>query len=522
MALTPRIELRQNQTLAMTPQLQQAIKLLQFSTIELREYIEAELAENPMLERGESHTLVENQMAEDHGADNIQRNHEYESSDGLTAIELTSQLDFSKNQVESLDMDGFDNIWERDSTTRTSTDDNFFSLQTESGPNHNFENYVPTIEQNLSQEVSLREYLLNQVQVEFQSPTERLIAIFLFDNLDNFGRITEDIGSLSKRLGCKAKQMMKVLDKLQKFDPPGIFARNLVECWEIQLQERKRLDPAMKALLQNIDLLKMHNYEKLVEICHVNYEDIQDMINEIWSLSRNPIDIFDYLPPQTITADIFMKQSSQGNWIVELNTAELPKVLVNNDYYLEITKNLRTKEEKKYINEKFQCANWLVKSLHQRATTILKVAGEIVRQQEEFFKFGVEHLRPIGLRNIAEEIEMHESTVSRVTSNKYIDTPRGIFELKYFFSSALRSSKGENDLSSEAVKHKINTLIQNEKVDRILSDDKLVKLLKMEGVDVARRTVAKYRESMKIPSSVWNIDFISGALKGMKRNYYTR
>ena len=249
--------------------------------------------------------------------------------------------------------------------------------------------------------------------------------------MDENGRLSDGLEDLADHLKCDLAKMKHVLSQIQKFDPPGIFARSLPECWTIQLRERNHLDPAMATLLENIELLKIHDYQSLAKLCHVNVDDIQDMVNEIWSLTHNPSEAFDQIVTQPVTPDVTMRPGLQGKWIVELNTAVLPKVLANNTYYREICGNIRTKAEKQYITEKLQWANWLVKSLHQRATTILKVSSEIVSQQEKFFDLGVEHLRPLVLRDIAEKIEMHESTVSRVTSNKYINTPRGIFELKY-------------------------------------------------------------------------------------------
>ena len=258
----------------------------------------------------------------------------------------------------------------------------------------------------------------------------------------------------------------------------------------------------MATLLENIELLKQHDYKALAKNCHVDLEDIKDMIDEIWALSHKPAEAFEQVIAQPVIPDVNMRPGSEGKWIVELNSETLPRVLVNNQYYAEISRSVRTKKEKQYVTEKLQTANWLVKSLHQRATTILKVSTEIVTQQEAFFIHGVENLKPLVLRDIAEEIEMHESTVSRVTSNKYINTPRGIYELKYFFTTAIASTDGGAVHSAEAVRHRIKLLIDDEPAGAILSDDKLVDILNKEGIGIARRTVAKYREAMKIPSSV--------------------
>ncbi len=519
MALTPRLELRQGQSLVMTPQLQQAIKLLQFSSVELQEYVEGELSENPMLERDENETGGDDRLAEEHGA-NEQQDAEpvdegladapelAEGPDDFSGVDQLDGEDISQESVNALDMEEYDNIWERDSapdaegTMMASPSGNLGPSDWGNGGSLVFEGRDFGLEQTLSNDVSLRDHLINQVQIDLADPIDRMIAIYLTDQLDEFGRIPDELEAAALRLGCDVERVEEVLHHIQQFDPPGIFARSLEECWAIQLSDKDRLDPAMETLLQNVELLKQHDYKTLTQLCHVDLSDIQDMINEIWALSHNPGEMFEDVVVEPAIPDVSMRRGGEGKWIVELNSDTLPKVLVNQAYYAEISQSVRTKEEKQYVTDKIQTANWLVKSLHQRATTILKVATEIVSQQSAFFEYGVEHLKPLVLRDIAEEIEMHESTVSRVTSNKYIDTPRGIFELKYFFTTAINTTYGGDALSSEAVRYRIRALIDAETPKTILSDDKLVDLLKADGVDIARRTVAKYREAMKIPSSV--------------------
>ena len=508
MALIPRLELRQRQSLVMTPQLQKAIKLLQFSNLELREFVEKEMADNPLLELNDDDSFSENSMAEEHGAaatpddDNGEDSEVQGHTDGSDSLDLKSQDHVSEDHVNALDMVEFDNVWEPE-TVPTSITANTPSNVEWGNENRNrsdhFENFS---EQNISQKLSLREHLMNQIQIEIQDPKDRLIATFLTDHIDERGRLPSNLDDFSDRLGCNLQKMNTVLKRIQAFDPPGIFARSLGECWSIQLRDLDRLDPAMETLIENLELLKKHVYQTLAELCYVDLNDIKDMVNELWSLSHNPLDRFDQVVTQPITPDLNMRQGPEESWIVELNTSELPKVLVNNTYYAEISRKIRNKDEKQYITDKLHSANWLVKSLHQRAVTILKVASEIVSQQEKFFDHGVEYLRPLALRDIAEEVEMHESTISRVTSNKYIDTPRGIFELKYFFTTAIGSTNGDDDYSAEAVRHKIKSLIEDERSDSILSDDKLVEMLNDDGVEIARRTVAKYRDAMKIPSSI--------------------
>src|SRR5208283_1448009 len=293
-----------------------------------------------------------------------------------------------------------------------------------------------------------------------------------------------------------------VLARLQQFDPAGVFARDLKECLALQLRERNRLDPAMQALLDNLPLLAARNIAALVRVCRVDAADVADMIAEIKSLDPRPGLAFDPPLAQPVVPDVLMRALPEGGWIVELNAETLPRVLVNNRYYARVRQATRNRAEKDYLTERLHAANWLVKSLHQRATTILKVAAEIVRQQDAFFRRGVRSLRPLILRDIADAIGMHESTVSRVTSNKYMATPRGLYELKYFFTSSIPACSGGDAHSAEAVRHRIRGLIDGEPADGTLSDERIVELLQQEGVEIARRAVAKYREAMRIPSSV--------------------
>ena len=511
MALTPRLELRHSQSLVMTPQLQQAIKLLQMSNIDLSDFVETELAENPMLERDDSNSPDNHDGSGESTTDSEESGSD--GPDGLEAIDMNASEHVTEDQVNALDMESYDNVWDAEPAAEPASavaNEDGGTLSEWSTPistgggggSTQFENADYSLEQTLSQEVSLRDHLLNQIQMDITNPTDRIIAFYLVDLLDEAGRIPDALDIAAERLGCDVGRVEVVLKQLQALDPPGIFARSLAECWAIQLRELDRFDPAMEALLENIELLKQHEYPALSKICGVDLEDIKDMIDEIWALSHKPAEAFEHIITQPITPDVIMRSGPSNTWLVELNNDTLPKVLVNNQYYAMISKSVRNKEEKQYVADKLQTANWLVKSLHQRATTILKVSMEIVKQQEAFFAKGVEHLKPLVLRDIAEEIEMHESTVSRVTSNKYINTPRGIYELKYFFTTAISSTTGGDAHSAESVRHRIKVLIDDEAPAKILSDDKLVELLKNGGVDIARRTVAKYREAMKIPSSV--------------------
>jgi RNA polymerase sigma-54 factor len=351
-------------------------------------------------------------------------------------------------------------------------------------------------------EVSLRDHLSEQLPLGIHDPVERLIGQHLIDMVDEAGYLHADLDQLAEKLGAPAALVEKVLATLQTFDPVGVCARSLGECLALQLKEQNRYDPQIAALLDNLDLLAAHNMTALRKAVGADMDEITDMIEEIKRLNPKPGLKFGSVQLQPVVPDVLVRAASDGSWLIELNSDTLPRVLVNRTYYAEVNRTTRTEKDKGYLLECLQTANWLVKSLDQRARTILRVAEEIVRQQDGFFTHGVQHLRPLNLKTVADAISMHESTVSRVTSNKYMATPRGIFELKYFFTSAIQSAGEGEAHSSESVRHRIRQMIDGENPRSILSDDKLVEKLKADGIDIARRTVAKYREAMRIPSSV--------------------
>ena len=512
MALTPRLDLRQSQSLVMTPQLQQAIKLLQLSNLELTSFVEQEIEQNPLLEKGDhdahqQEILPTDEVAQDTPPEDIVQAKAERLEDSLASIDLTRNEDAPVPESEAaLDVD-YDNTWAGDSGSDLTGiagevgGDSASSWQSVSS-GRSFDGPEGTLEQTLSEEETLRDHLLGQLVIDIQDPVDRMIGVHLIENLDGAGYLGTEATDAAEALGCDPERVASVLDRLQHFSPPGIFARSLKECLSIQLRDKDRLDPAMATFIDNLELLAKRDLKKLSQLCGVDMEDIMDMVEEVKSLTPKPALAFDHLVVQPVIPDVMMRANPIGGWLLELNADSLPKVLVNNQYYSEINGIASSKQDKQYISECYQTANWLVKSLHQRATTILKVATEIVKQQDAFFRRGVSHLRPLILRDIATEIEMHESTVSRVTSNKYMATPRGIYELKYFFTTAIGSTSGADAHSSEAVRHRIKGLIDDENPKKILSDDKLVTLLKEEGIDIARRTVAKYREALGIPSSV--------------------
>lgn len=501
MAVSQRMDLRQSQTLVMTPQLQQAIKLLELSNIELAAYVESELEQNPLLERaGAEGEAIEAVPAEDRDSWDDRAS----ASDASTAA--------PEGVVEMDEYARAEHIGDADHTSFDADYDNLYDGgDPPVGPAGDWNSVSRGagvegndfgLEQTLAGETSLRDHLLAQLGMDLTDPTDRLIGLQLIDLLDESGYLTADLGELASRLGCDVSRIEATLKKMQRFDPPGIFARNLRECLALQLADRNRLDPAMQTLLDHLDLLANRDRGQLMKLCGVDAEDLADMVAEIKSLNPKPALAFDHAPATPVVPDILMHRQPDGSWLVELNSETLPRVLVNNAYYARVTRACRGKPERDYMIERFNSANWLVKSLHQRAATILKVATEIVRQQDAFFQHGVTHLKPLIRRDIAEAIGMHESTVSRVAANKYLLTPRGLFELRYFFSAAIADTAGGEGHAAEAVKSRIRALIEAERADQVLSDDQLVDLLKREGIDIARRTVAKYRESMRIPSSV--------------------
>ncbi|MFV2035804.1 MAG: RNA polymerase factor sigma-54, partial [Halocynthiibacter sp.] len=333
-------------------------------------------------------------------------------------------------------------------------------------------------------------------------PARRLIAANLIDAVNEAGYLTEEVSSIAERLGTDIDTVETVLTDIQGLDPVGVGARSLGECLKLQLAERQALDAPMRSLLDNLHLAAIHDFSALARACDLDKPAIAGLLARVKKLNPKPGLAFGDEVVQPVVPDIFVRVASDGNWAIELNSETLPRVLVNRAYYGTVARNARSAEEKTFLSEALQNANWLVKSLDQRARTILKVARAIVRQQDNFLALGVSHLRPLNLKTIAEDVEMHESTISRVTTNKYMSTPRGIFELKYFFSSAIQSVHGAEAVSAVAVRHRLRELINAEAANAILSDDKLVEMLRRDGIDIARRTVAKYREAMQISSSV--------------------
>lgn len=494
MSLAPRLDLRQSQQLVMTPQLQQAIKLLTLSNLEIETFIAEELERNPLLDTGggdeavptidlvEPATEAALDRTEPEGLDEIVRP---DAPLAETALDIDPHSDdFAQDSAA-------DRIGGLDGGLGLSGQANGAG-GSEDGPD--FDSFAGAGH-------SLHEHLMAQAG-ELLSGADLLIAERIIDQIDETGYLSGSLVDLAQRLGIPLAEAERVLGVIHTLDPAGIGARSLAECLALQARDADRYDPAMARLIANLDYLAKGNFAALKRICGVDDEDLADMIRELRAYDPKPGCRFEREERvDSVVPDIIIARRGTG-WAVELNSATLPRLLVNRTYYVELATGAQDKKSKAWLAECLADANWLMKALDQRARTIIKVATELVKQQEGFFRSGVSQLKPLTLRTVAEAIGMHESTVSRVTSNKYLTCDRGLFELKYFFTSGIQSSDGGDAVSAEAVKSRIKALIAAEDPHKILSDDTLVDMLKGEGFDIARRTVAKYREALGIGSSV--------------------
>lgn len=480
MALTPKLEIRQSQSLLMTPQLRQAINLLQMSNLELSEVIEQELGKNPLLEREDDTSRDDEPLPrtiDDDGAAAEQTEEEFAPDN----IDYDSNFDDFGSDSAGYEETGYD--W----------------ADYNRGKNPHLDEDFDYCEKKLAGTTSVYTLIEQQINLSFTSPRHKIIARLLSEGLDDAGYFRGNTSDIAKRLRASENEVREVLQKMKSFEPDGLFAENLKECLAIQLRDKNRYDPAMALLLDNLGLLAERRLKDLQKICGVDTEDLNGMIAELKALNPKPLaeynnDITSYIIP-----DVFVKRNAAGDYRIELNNMSLPRLLINRAYYTEIIR--RDKSSRRFLKENLSHANFLIKAMHQRADTILRVSEEIVKRQLDFFEKGIDYLKPLNLRDVAYSLEMHESTVSRVTNRKYMHTPRGIFELKFFFSQAAGSYIGNEDTSTLAIKHKIRQLIEAETPDNILSDDNIVSLLANEGVKIARRTVAKYREALKLPTS---------------------
>ena len=488
MGLGPRLDLRQSQSLVMTPQLQQAIKLLALSNLEIEAFIGDALDANPLLEVGEA-APIEAVPPDDPEA----RRTTLESS---PVDQLIGEGRGEEDRPLDLDRAALDR--ERDTGDGERGGGEWGGEQRiavgEAGPD---------IGERADSEKTLAEHLHAQLGPSARDPQQAFIARFLIDQLDEAGYLREPLRETAATIGVPLAEAEAALALVQSLDPTGVGARSLGECLALQAQEADRYDPCMAKLLDNLELLGRGELPRLKRMCGVDDEDFADMLAELRGYDPKPGLRFARGGGEPVTPDILITPATEGaGWDVALNQATLPKLIINRSYYVEMRSACDDKAARGWLSEKLADASWMVKALDQRAKTILKVASELVKQQDAFFRHGVSQLKPLTLRTVADAIAMHESTVSRVTSNKYLTCERGTFELKYFFTSGVGAVDGEGGASASAVKAAIKTLIDAEDVKAILSDDTLVDLLKAKGFDLARRTVAKYREAIGLGSSV--------------------
>lgn len=482
MAITPRLEIKQSQSLLMTPELRQAINILQLNNTELNELIEQEIEQNPLLEK----------------EDDILNNQEYEQN--KTIDDTKDTLSSEEEILPDISYEtSFDDDFGSDREGYGTEDYYDWSSYNKSKDSHTADPDYDYFEQKLAAEKSLYSFINEQIIISFHSTKDRIIAQSLCEHLDAAGYFRGNTTEIAQKLKCPQSTIANILNRLKEFEPSGIFAENLKECLTIQLKDIDRYNPMIAKVLDNLSLLAEGNIKKLLQICNTSSDNLSEMISDIKSLNPKPAATWNIEPSSYIIPDIFVKRNKYGEYRVELNNMSLPKLLINNKYNSNLS--ISDKNTERYLKEKISSANFLIKAMHQRATTILRISEEIVKIQHNFFEYGIDYLKPLNLKDLAYNLELHESTISRATTNKYMHTPCGIFELKYFFSSAAGSYVGNEDISTHSIKHKIKTLINSESPKQVLSDDKIADILAQEGIKIARRTVAKYRESLGIPTS---------------------
>lgn len=453
--------------LVITPQLQQAIKLLQLSQMELLETIQQEIEINPVLEE----VSGEDEIVDGEG-------------------ELSSDVSDSSKEVEISETLRDDFEWESFLEEYNSS----IPVVYEKEENED----QPSFDQRLTRPTSLTDYLMWQLRMSDFTDEEMQVGEAIVGNVDHNGYLDATLDEIASLCKSSVETVERVLQKVQEFDPMGIAARNLRECLLIQARHLLPDHALAISIIENyLPYLENKNYQDLMKKLKVTPEELKEAIDVILSLEPRPGRAYAPLEPQFISPDIYVVKVD-GDFVVLLNEEGLPRLRIS-PYYREFFKHPEkmSQEVKEYMQNKLKAASWLIKSIHQRQKTLLRVAESIVKLQREFFEKGAEHLRPMVLRDVAVDVGMHESTISRVTTNKYMQTPHGIFELKYFFNSSIRKTGGD-EIASESVKEKIRTIIRNEDPERPYSDQEIKILLKKDGINIARRTIAKYREMMGI------------------------
>ncbi len=499
MALTATLQPRQSQSLVMTPQLMQSIRLLQLTHVELMQYVDAEVEKNPLLERvvedapaGSADDAPE-EPVNVQSPDDSNNTDWFENDLGHSGSEISARLDAAPEDVFPEDA----------GTPVLNAPELAINWKSMPGGGGQSSDALHDMDGFAERPQTLRDHVSEQIAFAFVQADERIIAADIADHLDPAGYLQMDVEEVAVRLNTTHSTIERILSALQEFEPAGLFARSLSECLAIQLRRKNRYDPAMRSLVDHLDLLARRDFKTLKKLCGVDETDLLDMLAEIRALDPKPGNRFDGANVQTIVADVTVRPAPKQTWTVELNAETLPRVLVSETYFAHVSSTTADgTDDRAYLNECMRDANWLTRSLDQRARTILKVSSEIVTRQSQFLQNGVSHLRPLTLKAVADAIGMHESTISRVTSNKYMATPRGIFELKFFFTASIASTDNGDEHSSEAVRHRIREMINAESPQKVLSDDVIVGQLKDDGIEIARRTVAKYREAMNIASSV--------------------
>lgn len=444
MIRTPRLDLRQHLTPSLTAQRHQSIMLLQFSRSELTDYVRNAIEQNPFLQDAEEETV----------------NASYARGAPTKQVARENRQSEDESRLEQ----------------RAAT-------------------------------ISLRDQIQQQISLDFRTAGDRLVAMQLLESLDDAGYMTGDLEEIAGRLGCSLDRIETILGRLQQMEPAGIFARSLKECLSLQMADRDRLDPLMVQVLDHLDLVAAGKIAQLEKICRADQHEILDMIHELRALNPKPGLSFATETIQQIIPDLRLRPTGDAGWKVDLVSEAYPALRIDAQAYRHLRTQARQLGDRKYVAGRWQEAAWLMRALRQRAGTLLKVGNEIVRQQGDFFTFGIGHFKPLGLRHIAEALGVHESTVSRATAEKYMATPRGLYELKYFFSpQVFRAAKPQDaalpeTIAAKVIQHRIKVLIEEETPEAVLSDDNIVAALHAEGVDIARRTVAKYRDYLKIPPS---------------------
>ena len=477
---TQTLSIKQTQNLALTPQMQQSLKVLQLSVMDLSQMIESEIENNPLLERAET---FENDEGKEANTRNNDDNDSYEN--------ISSE---ASNKENPLDGD-FESSW--------NAAEEIYNPNSSSSSSASQDDAGTIIEKTYNKEISLKDHIEEQIHLDFDQPSEKIIALHLTDMLDSSGylaaeNLDKELEILAEKLGCEIDEINQVISKLQTFDPLGVFSRNINECLKIQLREIDHLDPPMEKLIDNLDLLAKGEINRLKNICKTDHEELKEMIAEIRTLNPRPASDFMDNQSEVKHPDLKLYYESE-QWKIEVNNDSLPAVSVNEEYYKNLKQKDLKSDEKEYLKNNYMSANSLIKAVNQRAKTMLRVGTVIASRQKDFFEKGINFLKPMSVKDVSELLELHESTIGRVISNKYIETPLGVFELRYFFGRSLNATYSSEEVSSETAKHHIKEMIEAE--EKILSDEAISKALKKRGIDIARRTVAKYREAMGIPTS---------------------